>query len=353
MSRLARVVRVAAGLALVLGIASPALADTPPTKWDRAKNPSLADSWDLHVRIRQELTAAGLERREESLETTLSEVRDELEQAGAATSPDVRLRFDLGEIYVDLKHYPSAIQVLVPALALAPDDPAAVSAWGELAVAYAKLDQSREEVRAYDEVLARSMSLFERALMTANRAEAEMRLGNLDEAVAGYREAIALSESVSGLSNLFKQNVLARWGLAVALDRSGDPSGALREAALAASQNGFNALKDPDVFFVPDYEVAFYYALGWTALAQKPPNAKDGLELWGRAEDEWSLYLRGAESAQADCDRVRTHPCAGDRWLSLVRAHLDHAKRERVLAEKHAGLKRTPPLHLGHEIMIR
>jgi tetratricopeptide (TPR) repeat protein len=345
---------------LALAVATfgaPALADTPPSRWDRAKSPVLSDAWDLHVRVSEEIHLADSKVRGPERMTQLNAIRDELERAGAATSPDVRLRFDLGEVYQDLDHFAAAIAVLEPALALAPDHPDAESAWNVLATAHAKLDHSREEIRGYDKILELTVDIFRRVQIVANRAEAEMRLGNLDDALLGYRDAIALSDSVTGVIALFEANVLARWGLAVALDRSGDPNGGLREAALAMSENGFHIIQDENVFFVPRYEIAYYLGLGKTALAQKAMTPRDALELWSQAEDLWGYYVEKAEASRDDCERVHglpagkgsatPGPCPEDRWLPLARAHLARAQKERASAEKRAGTKRAPRGHVG------
>jgi tetratricopeptide (TPR) repeat protein len=354
---------VASGVVFAGGL--PAAADTPPSQWDRAKDPALAASWELHVRVANELLAARLIERgpssKEQRDRIVSRVRDELEEAGAKASPDPRLRFDLGVVYLELDHYQAAIEVTESGLAMAPDHPAAEEAWNILATAHAKLDQSHEEIVAYDKILALTVDLEQRARVGANRAEAEMRLGHLDEAVRGYKDAIALSESVAGSPHLFENSVLARWGLAVALDRWGDPSGALREASLAATQNGFMLIGDgfhirqsDDVYFVPAYEVLYYRALGWTSMAQKPTTAKDGVVYWSHAEDLWGDYAANADSAQKECERQKARACPEDRWLKLAKAHLTSAVKERMAAEKKAGVKRMPRQeHLGREIMIR
>jgi tetratricopeptide (TPR) repeat protein len=350
-------------VALVLFGAS-AGADTPPTKWDRAKSSVLSDAWDLHERVREELYIANSGPRTNPSErmTILNQARDELERAGAGTSPDVRLRFDLGDVYFQLDHFAAAISVLEPALALAPNHPAAESAWNVFATAHAKLDHSVEEIHGYDKILELTLDVDQRGRVFANRAEAEMRLGRLDEAIRGYRDAIAISESVSGSSTMFEESVLARWGLAVALDRSGDPSGALREAALAVSENGMHIIQGENVFFVPKYELAYYLALGVTSLTTKPLSPKDALQYWSAAEDLWLKYAEGADAAREDCGRARggsevaaAKPggaCPEDRWLPIVRLRLAHAQKERANAEKRAGTKRVPRGHLGRQIMV-
>jgi tetratricopeptide (TPR) repeat protein len=333
-------------------LAAPVYADTPPSPWDRAKSPEVARAWDLHARVTTQLSIAAESKASASERMEiLGELRDELERAGAKTSPDVLLRFDLGRVYGEMEHYVAAIEVIEPALAVAPHHPAAESAWDTLATAHAKLDHSREEIRAYDAILGLTVDVSERARVLANRAEAEMRLGALDEAISGYREALALSES-NTVPEMFEESVLAHWGLAVALDRSGDPQGALHEAGLAVSQDGLQILRQPYVFFVPHYEIKYYLALAATVLGDKALNPREGLEYRAAAEDLWEDFVQGAEDARDDCERQHPHNCAEDRWAKMAQSHLTRAKKDRAAAEKRAGAKRAPRRHLGREIKI-
>jgi tetratricopeptide (TPR) repeat protein len=328
-----------------------ALADTPPSRWDRAKDTVTAEAWDRHVKVSEIMAIASLSSRSEpERDRLLDGVRDVLEGAHAEGSPDFALRFDLGEVYEGLEHHGKAIQVLEAALAEADEkDPGAERAWNAIAIAYAKTDDSRREIRAYDRILALTLSVGERARILSNRAEAEMRLGQLDEAVEGYQDALAVTETSSGSPRLFMDDVLAHWGLTVALDRSGDATGSEREAALTVSQGGLEIIRREEVFYVPDYEIFYYLGLGRMALAKMAGSAGHSVVIWGAAEAAWTSYVTGAERAQVDCEtkhpcddgvtgteceRTRRASCPGDPWLRLARAHLERAHRERGRAEK-------------------
>jgi tetratricopeptide (TPR) repeat protein len=318
---------------LATGLGMPALADTPPSRWERARDSAASDAWDLHARVREFMAplpdeVLGLR------ELRLQQARTELESANGATSPDVRLRFDLGQIYEELSHNQQAIDVLQPALAMAPDHPAAADAWLELAFSYARLDRSREERDAYDAYLARASDESGRATALLNRAEAEMRLGNLDDAVLGYRDAIDACDSASLLEDLFKTGVLARWGLAVALDRSGDATGAAREALMASQLDPKETIIDSQemcgtslcVFFVPDYERDWYLGLGRAEHAKQEPDPRKAAMLWKKAEEKWADYISRADPK--------------DRWLALAKAHLSATQRRRATADKRAEARR-------------
>jgi tetratricopeptide (TPR) repeat protein len=315
------------GLVGGVGIAR---ADTPPSQWDLAKDPAELERYKLHVHVVELLHPPQQPGYESGLGYLLAErARAELEQASAATSPDVRLRFDLGEAYSELKRYQQVIDVLRPALAMAPRDSSTSTAWWLLGLAYAKLDRTAEERDAYDAFL--EVALSDRFTARLNRAEAEMRLGNLDAAVAGYEDVIDRFESSLAAYEDWRTLVLARWGLAVALDRNGDPSRAEREAAIAATEDpSEEIIGDPEgVFFVPEYERDWYFGLGRAEHAKQEQDPRMAFQWWALVEQTWADYI-----ARASAD---------DRWVPLARAHLVVAERKRSALQKSFG-KNVPEL---------
>jgi tetratricopeptide (TPR) repeat protein len=321
----------------LLGATAPrfAHADTPPSGWDIAKDPAARERYELHVLVRdlvsqdpRLLTSRGLRL------GTLDRARALLEDSGAATSPDVRLRFDLGEVYEALDRHQAAITVLTGALKDAPDHPASESAWVVLAYAYAKLDKPKEERDAYEKYLALTSDDRSRATAILNLAEAEMRLGHIDDAVAGYREAVQLAAALpSGTSTAVETGKLAVWGLAVALDRAGDATGSAVQAKLAVQMDMGLALigQGQNVFFVPPYERLWYLALGTTVEAKAATDPRKALESWRQVEKYWDSYVEQAERGDPK-----------DRWLPRARAHRDQAHAERAVAEKRAA--KAPPV---------
>jgi len=334
MTRTARAAAAIVSLALA-ALAPPAAADTPPNAWDRAKDPAARDAYEIHLEVRPLLFRAPIAS-DRDYTRNLERARAILEDADAAHSSDVRLRFDLGEVYEGLGRHAQALAVLQAALAIAPDHTAAEQAWLDLAYALAHLDRPREERAAYEQFLARSTSEYSRAIAVLNLAEADMRLGDLDDAIAGYRQAVQLS---AALPNDAKTGILATWGLAVALDRAGDPQGSAVEARLAVGMDSSDQIIGDrvGVFFVPAYERLWYLALGSAERARQAADARTALAFWQRTESLWASYV-----AQAD---------PKDRWARLARAHLDRARTERALAEKRAGGKaRSHDLPPGVEL---
>ena len=285
-----------------------ALADTPPSRWDIAKDSGARTRYELHVRVRELLL---LDRQiGRSMRTAaLERARAILEDAHAGTSPDVRLRFDLGEVYFELGHHDRAIAVLGEALAQAPDHPAATEARISLAYAYAKLGRSKEERASYQAYLAKITDDRLRALAILNMAEAEMHLGDLEESIASYKEALEIATHLPNSASSSETAVLALWGLAVALDRSGDAAAAREQARLAGQMDPGELIigHGVNVFFVPEYEREWYLALAEMAHARDAKKPEDVFVASSRALDHWTKYVDAAGDK--------------DRWIALARAH--------------------------------
>lgn len=336
--------RMAFVLAAILAV-SPAAADTPPGPWDRARDPSAADTYRAHVHVRDLLKAVREMKdvgRPDIIDPYSARVALEalriLEAHGGEKSRDVRIRFDLGEVYFEQartkQEYARAREILESALEDAPDHPAAEHAWLTLAFACGHMGDHVCEKKAYVEVLSRVTEEVLRATPTLNLAETEMHLGNLKEAIEGYREALRLA----GRTARRDTAPLAVWGLAVALDRSGDPVGAEKEARFALeleeSMGRHRILHDYGVFFVPEYEVRYYDGLGAFARGKVAKSGAEAARHFARAETEFAGYIRAADPQ--------------DRWLPMAKARLASAKAEREKAERRARsepVRRVPGPH--------
>jgi tetratricopeptide (TPR) repeat protein len=321
---------VVVAFAVALGAASHgARADTPPSAWDVAKDPKAEARWRLHVNV-SELFVLSRKLRDETeglRAAVLGRARGLLEEADAANSPDVRLRFDLGMIDYELDRYDLAVQVLEPAVAMAPDSPAAVIALENLAFSYARLDRPKDERHAYERYLAVQTDVSSRATTMLNLAECMMRDGDLDDAVAEYQEAYDYSTHAT--VDLGITLPLVVWGQAVALDRSGERNEALAKATFATQLDPGEAIigHHPSVFFVPAYEREWYLALGATVHANEAKGGREAFARWTEVEARWQKYVAAAH--------------ADDRWLALAKTHLAKATAKRAIAEKAAA--REPP----------
>lgn len=319
--------RAALMMALALGAlaARPARADTPPSMWDRAKDPSLSASYRVHVEVQRRLASRD---RVDIGDSQLRTVRALLERYNADKSKDPRLRFDLGLVYLRLEEYDKSVRTLAAVLADVPDHPAAEEGWLRLAFACGHTGDHGCERRAYTEVLRQATDELSRATPTLNLAETEMHLGNLREAAEGYREALRIAGRVPSRETA----PLAVWGLAVALDRAGDRAGAEKEARFARelerSMGVPNLLRSEGVFFVPAFEIHWYEGLGASAQAKQATTPAETVRLWRAAEQSFANYVRFGELAK-------------DRWLELAKLRLVVAKAEREKAERKHG--KDPP----------
>jgi tetratricopeptide (TPR) repeat protein len=327
---------------LSLSLSGVARADTPPSVWDTARDPEAHARWTLHVRV-QRLLVPPVEEdvpipivRDEQMELRLEAARALLEEAHADQSPDRRLRFDLGIVYRLLGDkqgrkdmYELAVRVLAPATEGARDGEGVSAALESLAYAYAKLNRPRDELAAWHRYIPLILDDRVRATELMNMGEAEMRLGRVDDAVATFREVARLCGELPNSSGVNQTYVLDLWDLAVALDRSGDPQGALEYATQAVHMNGMAIMrsdpKDDGVFYVPEWERLWYLALGAMVEAREDKDVVEAVRYWINAEAQWDEYI-----AQAQAD-------GKDPWLAIARVRRERTHRELEAAKKRAG----------------
>jgi tetratricopeptide (TPR) repeat protein len=124
--------------------------------------------------------------------------------------------------------------------------------------------------------LARAAELYQRTLQQepedatakSNLAEVYMMMQQLDRAIELYRDVVAKSGDTSTVI-----------GLAVAMDRSGQPKAARRLLSRLTEDNvnlWENAIAGGDTFYVPEGEVHYYRAL----IAEVRGDAKSAEQLW-------------------------------------------------------------------------
>jgi tetratricopeptide (TPR) repeat protein len=349
----------AVSAAIPIGVAR---ADTPPSTWDLVKDPSLRQTWALHEQV-ESLGPEGVSGSDPlevqaGNELRLEGARAALEASGAAKSRDVRLVFDLGHVYEELANiqnrndlHQKVVDTLAPVLADPGDTPAVTQALEDLVFAYAKLDRPRDELAVWKELVPRALDDRARVAPLMNMGEAEMRLGDLDEAIATFRDALRKCERLPNSSGVNSNYALLMWDLAVALDRSGDPASALGFAdkarrfvvglrrdrtGTARPVDGWDLINDdPDVFFVPEWEREWYLALGDSADAMAESDPKQASRAWADAERHWDTYFK--EAAQEEQDEKEERADAGkrptSRWAGLARKRRDHARLQRIATD--------------------
>jgi tetratricopeptide (TPR) repeat protein len=321
-----------------------------PNIWQRARDPGTAAQQTILNRIERLLGSIGLA----EFDTELSAGAIALAQLGhsnwpclsrssagaeAAASPDFvldpRLEYLIGGALLDARsgYERQARCMLERALRDAPNSPLAARGLSDLAIAAAKMGDREAEHAAYLRALELTWQPDSRANLLANSAESEMALGHLARAVRGYRQALATSQHPELVAGAY-------FGLAVALDRSGDLPAALDAAKRAISVQlpptlfaASSVLDLPNVFFTPQYEIHYYKALGAMAAAELSPDDLSRRDALSAASEHWTQYLVAAEA-----DHSRYAP----------RAALHQATVARKLAElsaklpKNSGRKQEP-----------
>lgn len=318
-------------LALLL-VASPAAAETPPSVWDRAKDPEAALAYDVHEQVQRRLVALHDSSGHVEDDRDLRAVLPILQHANAENGKSALLRFDLAYVYMQSKDFKRAAEIYRSAIKDFPDHPSAEDAWARLANACGHLGDNACERESYAKILQLETEEILRATPSLNLAETHMHLGDLREAVEGYREVVR----ISGRYPMREVGPLAFWGLALALDRSGDRVEAEKAARLAIDVErgmGTDYIHNPEVsFFVPAYEIYWYDALGFVARARAATTAREALVLWSLAEASYGKFVKAAEPKN-------------DRWLPIAKVRLTQVQAERKRAEKNAGREPVPPSH--------
>ncbi|WP_437287868.1 tetratricopeptide repeat protein [Sorangium sp. So ce406] len=320
MSRRSPLRGAAALLALALAATrAPGPAAAAPTVWSRALDPAayeraalIAQADGLLVRYDRLRRSPLLERVEEIGPLWLREARTLYERAGAATSRDPSVRLRYADILEHLGDVQGAVATLEGLLRINPPAPSRADAWHALAVCYARLGRYTDEIEAYDEALALEPHAASRALLLANQAEAYMALGDITSAVEGYRAALATLGSL----DMFRYGVTTLWGLAVALDRSGDLEGAIEHIRLARTYDRSDQqINGAGWFYVPAHDDDWYAALGHWAAARSAELGAARAEAYLQALAAWESYIARAPG--------------NDHWLPLAKARRAQCERER------------------------
>lgn len=257
----------------------------------------------------------------------LGRARRMLERADAANSDDVTVRLRLAKIcYLlydvegDEDRLDQAIAHYQWALARAPL-PTLTKAriLNSLAIALARLARHEEEVAHYDEAIDLDPDPAAQAVLRANQAEGFMAQGQILKAIRGYRGALAATPTA-----IVNQggSVTTIWGLAVALDRSGDMSGALEHVSRARSYDPFDRLlQSSSWFFVPSYDEDWYLALGhWQRARASELTEEERLDAYDSAIASWRSYMNRAPME--------------DHWLPLAAVRLRACEQERERARE-------------------
>lgn len=261
---------------LVLGALSSSSSARADSIWEKAKRPAeKLSADDIHKTVANLYRRAWPYKLEEPgtggmSYSALLGALTLLDANGASTSPDPRLRYDLGLVLAKMRRWGQAAPALVGALALAPQHPFAEEGAFELALCYSHLGRHADEERAYLLALGVIDRRGQKALIYSNLAESRMAQGKLAEALDAAEHALELDPDLAS----------ARYNQAIVLDRTGDAGGALDAAKHALELDPeSDYLHGDGVFFEPAYEKLWYLALREQALADRSFNDPDERKL--------------------------------------------------------------------------
>jgi len=248
-----------------------------------------------------------------------------LRAAKAERSSDPTLRYYLAQVLRakhdaddDDEHLRKALSLLrwVVAQPKVPEQLRADALY-DIAVSHARLGEPKKEIAAYRRALAIEVRPVRRPILLANLAEAWMVRGEISKAVRGYKTAIKQTPTLA----LGAIGVTTLWGLAVALDRSGNLEGGFERITLARSYDPDDRqLKGPGWFFIPAYDMYWYAALGWWTKARAATNKTRRAELLSKSAKAWSAYIDAAPLS--------------DIWLALAQHRWARCEEELKEAKK-------------------
>ncbi|MES1204593.1 MAG: tetratricopeptide repeat protein [Pseudomonadota bacterium] len=228
---------------------------------------------------------------------------DRLRYAVRVAPGDFEARRALAEHFSATGRPRDAAREFAAARRLAPSPADEARTWFRIANERSRLGAYHDALDAY--ARQRALAQVDSATLS-NTAELSMAVGRLDDAIAWYREAVAIDERESDRRDRLQGLALGYFGLAVALDRADRPVAAREALARAlAFDPGLSVLRlaeqgDGDLFFVPPGDV-FYY-LGLARAAQ------------GRTDDATAAfrnYLRVATGPYGDRARAHLRRLAG------------------------------------------
>lgn len=311
-------------------------AHAEPSIWARAKNPRVASEAEAIAKTDRAVSrdyslsrTAMTFRRATLLRRTLSSLR----RAKAPSSKNPQLRYRLAQVYYrlhdvdpNLKHIEAATEHYEFVVA-APDVPRTMRARAlmSLAICHARLGRHGDEVAAYNHAIAIQPDPISHAVLLANQAEGLMARGRIVPAVRGYRASLRATPSPL----MIESGVTTMWGLAVALDRSGDLDRALENVRRARSYDpGDVRINGPGWFYVPSYDEHWYEALGHWQIARdaKAPHVKR--EAYDAAIASWRAFVG---SARTD-----------DPWLRIADFRLTQCEDEKRRALERLELDQDP-----------
>lgn len=271
------------------------------TLWQQAQSPG----WKARAKAR--LTAEQLFEQASDPQADLETLRElslgsaallEL-SGGAKTDPWQQVL--LGRVLLDAQQgrEREALQLIEQGLLRLPDSDFKRASLFDVGLGALFRGEMEHANKAFSGALALAWQPDDRANIHRNRGKARMLSGQLLGAVADFRAAVQLARGVEVMA-------LSRFGLGVALERSGDYPQGMQEIARGVALRlpvppyaSESVLDLPGLRWIPEYDVHYFRALGIMTEAEAAPTSDAARELYTLALESWEEYVPAAE-AQKD-----------------------------------------------------
>jgi tetratricopeptide (TPR) repeat protein len=286
---------------LGLSLLTASSAQAEPTVWQRARSPGARLREKARLRAEQLFADASDPRVDAETLRELSLGSSALIELGGGAERDPWQAVLLGRVLLDAApgREREAVQLIERGVRELPDSDFKRASLFDAGLGAMFSGDMERAARDFTAALALAWQPDERATIHRNRGKARMLTGQLRAAVADFRAAVQLARGIEVMA-------LSRFGLGVALERSGDYPQGMQEIARGVAVRlpvppypSDSVLDLPGLRWIPDYDVHYYRALGLMAQAEAADTDELAEELYRGALESWEQYLPPAE-VQAD-----------------------------------------------------
>lgn len=268
--------------------------------WQRARQPQAAARSKARVRAEQLFDQVTQARRDPELLRNLSLGSAALLELAGGVEDDPWQAVLLGRLLLeaDAGRAPEAMQLIERGLLGLPDSEFKRQSWFDLGVAALRRGERPRADRALSAALALAWEPDDRSIILRNRGRTRLLSGRMMAALSDFRAAVELARSTVTVA-------LGRFGLGMALERSGDYPHAMEEIGRAVAIRlpvppypAESVLDFPQLIWTPDYDVHYVRALAAMSQAEASDDALAQRTSYEAALDSWQEYLGSAEPLQ-------------------------------------------------------
>ena len=287
--------RALCGAATLWLLATPVSAE--PTLWQRAQAPGSATRVKARLRAEQLFDQAADPRADLDTLRDLSLGSAALMELSGEARHDPWQKVLLGRVLLDAQpgREREALQLIESGLPALPDSDFKRASLFDLGLGAMFSGGMEHATRAFTAALALAWKPDDRATIHRNRGKARMLSGHLLGAVVDFRAAVSLARGV-------EVTALSRFGLGVALERSGDYPQGLQEIARGVALRlpvppypSESVLELPGLRWIPEYDVHYFRALGAMSEADTADSSELLQDRYETARESWEQYIPAAE----------------------------------------------------------